>query len=87
MLNSLLATDPLHGKKYRITQDNKWPTIVWRISLWQGARHILWVPEFTFICSERFLLFASKQGKKRERVHSLPYDSVLCDLFAFQCLI
>lgn len=71
------TTDPLHGKNYRAIQDSKWPTVVWRISLWQGARNVLLVPKFTSICSERFLLFASKQGKKRERAHSLPYDSAV----------
>lgn len=47
--------------------------------LWQGAWNVLLVSEFTFICSEKFVLFAGKQG--RERVHSFPHESMLCDLF------
>lgn len=67
-----LTTDPVRGQKYRAIQDSKWPAVAWRISPWQGARNVLLVSKFTFICSERFLLFASKQGKKRERAPSLP---------------
>lgn len=81
-----LTTDPVCGKKYSAIQDSKWPTVAWRISFWQSTRNVLPVSKFTFICSERFLLFASKQGKQRERAHSLPYDCAIWPICLFGAL-
>lgn len=80
-----LTTDPVRGRNFNLCRLAN-GLLLWRVSV-AGCLKCFASFKFTFICSERFVLFAGKQGKQRERVYSFPCESVLCDLFAIWCLL